>query len=232
MKQGAAIMPEALRWLWRGYPNPIVVREPAAMRQPGWDPRGKVYSIVSAAQTLGAGGRNLPLRGEPRGRQRRQRILRRSGRQSHLQSGRRWQGHRVPGAYERRPRAPRRAGRPPVRVAAGAQAHRVLRPRRRRKSGRAKRGATDLAITAKGAIYFADAAHKTIGYIGPAGKPRIVYNGGEIALPSASRSRPTRPCWSSPMRSPDSAGLSDRGRWLAESTASRSIAWKCPRPDG
>ena len=46
MKQGAAILPEALRWLWRDYPNPIVVHEPAAMREPGWDPRGKVYSTV------------------------------------------------------------------------------------------------------------------------------------------------------------------------------------------
>ena len=50
MKQGAAIMPDALRWLWRDYPNPIVVREPEAMRQPGWDPRGKVYSIVSVSE--------------------------------------------------------------------------------------------------------------------------------------------------------------------------------------
>ncbi len=48
MKQGAAIMPEALRWLWRGYPKPIVAQEPAGMSQPGWDPRGKVYSTVSA----------------------------------------------------------------------------------------------------------------------------------------------------------------------------------------
>jgi gluconolactonase len=46
MKQGAAIMPEALRWLWRDYPSPIVVHEPAAMHEPGWDPRGKVYSTV------------------------------------------------------------------------------------------------------------------------------------------------------------------------------------------
>jgi len=48
MKQGAAIMPDALRWLWRGYPEPITVHEPAAMGQPGWDPRGKVYSTVWA----------------------------------------------------------------------------------------------------------------------------------------------------------------------------------------
>jgi sugar lactone lactonase YvrE/predicted esterase len=46
MKQGAAILPDALRWLWRDYPNPIVVHEPAAMHEAGWDPRGKVYSTV------------------------------------------------------------------------------------------------------------------------------------------------------------------------------------------
>ncbi len=46
MKQGAAILPDALRWLWRDYPNPIVVHEPAAMHETGWDPRGKVYSTV------------------------------------------------------------------------------------------------------------------------------------------------------------------------------------------
>jgi gluconolactonase len=45
-KQGAAILPDALRWLWRDYPNPIVVHEPAAMHEPGWDPRGKVFSTV------------------------------------------------------------------------------------------------------------------------------------------------------------------------------------------
>jgi hypothetical protein len=50
MKQGAAILPEALRWLWRDYPSPIVVREPAAMHQRGWDPRGKVYSTIYVDQ--------------------------------------------------------------------------------------------------------------------------------------------------------------------------------------
>src|SRR5450432_1742881 len=48
MKQGAAIMPDALRWLWREYPKPISVREPAEMGRPGWDPRGRVYSTVWA----------------------------------------------------------------------------------------------------------------------------------------------------------------------------------------
>jgi hypothetical protein len=41
-------MPEALRWLWREYPKPIVAREPKQMTQPGWDPRGQVFGVVSA----------------------------------------------------------------------------------------------------------------------------------------------------------------------------------------
>jgi gluconolactonase len=48
-KQGAAMMPDALRWLWAGYPRPVAVREPTTMASPKYDPRGRVYSIVSAA---------------------------------------------------------------------------------------------------------------------------------------------------------------------------------------
>jgi len=50
MNQGAAILPDALRWLWRGYPTPIVVHPPTAENEPGWDPRAKVASIVSPAE--------------------------------------------------------------------------------------------------------------------------------------------------------------------------------------
>lgn len=48
MKQGGAILPDALRWLWRGYPERIAVREPAGLDGPDWDARGKVSSIVWA----------------------------------------------------------------------------------------------------------------------------------------------------------------------------------------
>src|ERR1700722_1858557 len=47
-KQEGAIMPNALRWLWRGYPEGIKAHEPAQMKEAGWDPRGKVYSTVWA----------------------------------------------------------------------------------------------------------------------------------------------------------------------------------------
>jgi hypothetical protein len=48
MKHGAAILPDALRWLWAGHPTPLAVKEPAALNGPGWDARGKVSSIVAA----------------------------------------------------------------------------------------------------------------------------------------------------------------------------------------
>ena len=49
-RHGAAILPEVLRWLWRDYPQPITVHEPAVMDQKDWDPRGKVWSVVAAAK--------------------------------------------------------------------------------------------------------------------------------------------------------------------------------------
>ncbi len=47
MSHGSAIMPDAIRWLWRDYPKPIVARNPEAMGKPGWEPRGQVLSVVS-----------------------------------------------------------------------------------------------------------------------------------------------------------------------------------------
>jgi sugar lactone lactonase YvrE len=41
-----------------------------------------------------------------------------------------------------------------------------------------------LAATAKGALYFTDPVRKTIGYVAPDGKVRVVYIGGEIAAPT------------------------------------------------
>jgi len=46
MKQGGAILPDALRWLWRGYPEPITVQEPAAAREPGYDTTNRVFSTL------------------------------------------------------------------------------------------------------------------------------------------------------------------------------------------
>jgi sugar lactone lactonase YvrE len=43
---------------------------------------------------------------------------------------------------------------------------------------------TDMAVTIKSVIYFTDAAHKTIGYVDGTGKVHVLYQGGEIAVPT------------------------------------------------
>ncbi|MEI9980407.1 MAG: SMP-30/gluconolactonase/LRE family protein [Edaphobacter sp.] len=43
---------------------------------------------------------------------------------------------------------------------------------------------SDMAVTARSAIYFVDRVKKAIGLVEPSGKVRMVYSGGEIAAPS------------------------------------------------
>jgi gluconolactonase len=45
-KQGGAILPDALRWLWRDYPAPVVVHEPPAEQLVGRDSSASVFSTV------------------------------------------------------------------------------------------------------------------------------------------------------------------------------------------
>jgi gluconolactonase len=45
-KQAGAVMPDALRWLWHGYPEPIKVHEPVAAHEPGYDATYRVFSTV------------------------------------------------------------------------------------------------------------------------------------------------------------------------------------------
>jgi gluconolactonase len=45
-KQGGAILPDALRWLWRDYPAPVAVHEPEAAQQAGRDSSASVFSTI------------------------------------------------------------------------------------------------------------------------------------------------------------------------------------------
>ena len=61
-KQAGAIMPDALRWLWHGYPEPIAVHEPAAAHEPGYGTRPRVFrqsSLDKPWQQIG-GDSTLP----------------------------------------------------------------------------------------------------------------------------------------------------------------------------
>ena len=185
MKHGAAIMPEALRWLWRGYPNPIVAKEPAAISQPGWDPRGKVFSTVSIDKPWQQVGETYTSVTSP----------------AADESG---------NVYFADPAANRiyksdaggkvtlfrnnSSGAKALAIGPGGRLYAFQSASKRIASygsgGDEKVVAPNvevsgIAINAKGAIYFADAVHKTIGYIDARGQARIVYSGGEIAVPSA-----------------------------------------------
>ena len=184
MKQGGAIMPDALRWLWRDYPNPIVVHEPAAMHQPGWDPRGKTYSIVSVDKPWQQVGETYHAVTSPT-------------------------GDRDGNVYFADPPVSRiyksdidgkvtlfkqqSSGATALRFGPNGRLY-ASEPARRRIVSFGPSGeervvgqnvqANAIAVTANSTLYFTDAVHKTVGYIDAAGKTRVVYKDGDIAMPS------------------------------------------------
>lgn len=48
MKLGTQLLPDALRWLWRDYPQPITAHPPAALHAKGWDTRGSIWATITA----------------------------------------------------------------------------------------------------------------------------------------------------------------------------------------
>ena len=184
MKQGAAIMPDALRWLWRGYPSPIVVKEPADIGKPGWDPRGKVYSTVSADKPWEQVGETYRSVTSPAGDKDGNVFFADTAAKRIYKSD----ADRKVTVFKENANGARA-----LRVGPDGRLY-ASQPARQRIVSYGPGGdekvlaqnveATDLAITAKGAIYFTDASRKTIGYIDGNGQTRVVYAGGELALPS------------------------------------------------
>jgi gluconolactonase len=184
MKQGAAIMPEALRWLWRGYPSPIAAGEPADMGKPGWDPRGKVYSIASADKPWEQVGETYRSVASPAGDKDGNVFFADPAANRIYKSG----ADRKVTVFK-----DNSSGARALRVGPDGRLY-AAQPSRQRIVSYGPAGdekvvaqnveAADIALTAKGEIYFADAVHKTVGYIDGKGQTRVVYKGGEIALPS------------------------------------------------
>jgi gluconolactonase len=161
MKQGAAILPDALRWLWRGYPSPIVAQEPAAMTQPGWDPRGKVYSIVSADKGWEQVGTSTGALSSP--------VADSEGNVyvAETAAGRIYKSDASGKStvFEEKTGGARA-------LAIGPGDKLVAK------------AADGIAITAKDTIYFSDAERQNISYTGADGKTRVIYHGSEIARPT------------------------------------------------
>jgi enterochelin esterase-like enzyme/sugar lactone lactonase YvrE len=161
-RQAAALMPEVLRWLWRDYPAPITVHEPAAMTQPGWDPRGKVYSTVWAAKPWEQVGETYGRVASPTGDKdgnvyfadpAANRIYKTdaSGKVATFQSN-------TNGAHALRvaPDGTLYAA-AKGRIVSYSPDLRVVAP---------NVDAADLAITAAGAVYYTDPTHKLVGRVG------------------------------------------------------------------
>jgi sugar lactone lactonase YvrE len=183
LKQGGAILPDALRWLWRDYPNPIVVHEPEAMHGPDWDPRGKVYATVAANKPWqkieGSYDSAVSPTADREGNiyfadpsAHRIYKLTSDGKLMLFRSSTSAMALRV--GPDDRLYASQPSLRRIVSYGAGGDERLVARDIE----------AGDIAITASGAIYFTDKENKTVGFIDTRGHTRIVYDGGEIAVPA------------------------------------------------
>jgi gluconolactonase len=184
MKQGGAIMPDALRWLWRGYPAPVIVHEPPQMKQEGWDPRMKVYSTVWADKPWEQVGGSYGEAASPTGDDLGDLFF------ADVKADRIYKADAEGkvSVYKEKP-----GGAKILREGPGSVLFVYLAERRQivayGPGGDMRvvaRGVdlSDMAITAKSEIYFLDPVKKSIGLVDASGKVRVVYAGGEIAAPS------------------------------------------------
>ncbi len=184
MKQGGAIMPDALRWLWRGYPEPIVVREPPQMKEAGWDPRAKVYAMVSADKPWEQVGGSYGDLASPTGDEAGDVFF------ADTKADRIYKADAdgKVSVFKERAGGVRalRDGPGNVLYAYQADHHQIVAYAAGGEQRVVARGVdvTDMAVTIRSGIYFTDAVHKTIGYVDGAGKVGVVYQGGEMAEPT------------------------------------------------
>ena len=174
MKHGAAIMPEALKWLWRDYPKPIEVHEPAALNQKDWEVRGQVWTVVSAAKPWEKVG---TPRGEITGL-------------TVAKDGRIYSANATTIFVDDKP-FKTIAGITALRAGADGRVY-GSQPSTKRILSWSAAGdekvvasgvtAADLVLTAQGGIYYADTAAHAIGYIDPSGKNRTVVTNTSLAM--------------------------------------------------
>ena len=184
MRHGGAIMPDALRWLWRGYPEQIVVREPAHMTQPGWDARGKVYSTVWADKPWQQVGGSYGAVMSP--------VVAKDGSVFFADPS----ANRIYRADAQGQVAVYRdntGGAAALAIASDGSLIAAEATRRRIVLHGATGGskvvadgveAAGLVVRSDGAIYFSDPKRATIGVIPAGGKPKLAHSGGELAAPT------------------------------------------------
>lgn len=193
MRHGAAIMPEALRWLWREYPKPIEVREPkrpapagpVPANLPPGGPRGEVFAIISLDKPWQQVGETYQSVASPAADKEgnvyfadpvANRIYKSdaSGKATLFKEN-------SSGAKALR------FG-PDGRLYASQFARKRIvsyGPSGDEKTVAQNVEANDLVLTAKGEIYYVDTAHRTVNLIDAKGQKRVVLNCENILKPTA-----------------------------------------------
>ena len=220
-RHGASMLPDTLRWLWRGHPQPVTVGEaavpgmgrgifaqlvprrelvppppnpsapapaqgrgaPAAGR--GGGPRGAVYALISPDKLWEPVGDSYKSATSPTA-DKDGNVLFADPESSRI--------YRADAAGNVTVFKDNTGGARALRIGADGRVYAVQPAAKRlvsygpggdEKTVARNLEANDLALTRTGAIYFVDTAHRTVGYISPAGERRVVYERGEIMSPSA-----------------------------------------------
>ncbi len=185
-RQTSVIFPDMMRWLWRDYPKPITAQLPVAFKQQGWDPRAQVFSTISIDKPWDQVGGTYQSAVSPAPDKDGNvyfadpaaNVIYKSDADGKVSTFRSNTG-----------------GAKALRVGADGRLYGV-QPQQKRIVSWGPGGdekivaqnvsADDLAVTAKGAVYFVDGAHKTVSLITPgaAAKPRVVFTGAEMLMPT------------------------------------------------
>ena len=182
MTHRGAIMPDALRWLWRDYPKPITAKQPQAMGQPGWDPRAQVYSVILPDKPWEpVAGSYQSLASLASAKDGRVFVSDPAANKIHEAGGAVFKD-KTNGATAIRVGADGRV------YASQPAAHRIVSWGAQGDERVVARDvdASDFALTAKGAIYYVDSAKKTVGLVdAPGAKKRVVHDGKGLTAPTA-----------------------------------------------
>jgi gluconolactonase len=211
-RHGASILPDTLRWLWHGHPQPIMVHEPPpgagrgafadlvprrdlvpppTQAQPappatrGGGPRGAIYSLISADKVwepIGATYKSIASPAADKNGS----VFFADPADNRI--------YKSDAAGKVSLFKENTGGARSLRVGADGRLY-ASQPAARRIVSYGAAGdekvvaqnveANDLALTRSGAIYFVDTAQKTVGLIDPKGERRVVYSGGGIMNPTA-----------------------------------------------
>jgi gluconolactonase len=185
LEQRAAILPDALRCIWRDYPASIQLHEPAAYGKSDWDPRGKPLSIISYDQPwelLADGYQSVTSLARDR-----------DGNVFFLDSTTD-RVYKVNTASRSAEDLGVFKGAKAIAIGEDNRLY-VTQPSRRRIVSYAPGGGSeklyaqnviaDRLAPRRGQIYFLNTADRTLGVAEPNGKTRLVYDKGEMGMPAA-----------------------------------------------